>query len=118
MKTTREAEPPFFAAKISLRVRDESELVLTLLVVIPVWPDLEAQFIPPIFQAALSRLQRCLPKWVRFHWTFVEYKEQNGFVVAHFALAGTGYNVDCGYGSQTQTKVTVDVGNRLLTTWI
>jgi hypothetical protein len=45
-------------------------------------------------------------------------KNKNGFVVAHFALARTEYNVDCGYGSQTQTLVTVGVGNRLRTTWI
>jgi hypothetical protein len=32
--------------------------------------------------AALSRWQRCLPKWVRFKWRFVEYKEQIGFVIA------------------------------------
>ena len=28
-----------------------------------------------------------------FHWRFVEYKEQNGFVIAFFVLQGTGYNV-------------------------
>ena len=49
-------------------------------VVIPVWPDLEAQFIPPIFQAALSRLQRCLPemgsKWVRFIGSLLNIKNK------------------------------------------
>src|SRR2546422_170625 len=37
------------------------------------------------FQAALSRLRRCPSQMGSFQWKFVEYKEQNGFVVAIFA---------------------------------
>ena len=56
--------------------RDEFELVLTLLAVIPVWPDLKAQLIRD-YSAAFQ-------KWVRFIWKCVEYKEQIGFAFAIF----------------------------------
>jgi len=34
-------------------------------------------------------MQRCLPKMGSFPWKYVEYKEQIGFILAFFALAGT-----------------------------
>jgi hypothetical protein len=47
-------------------------------------------------------LQRCFPEWVRFHWKFVEYKGQNGFVFAILAMAGAASGAGLG-GCEAKT---------------
>ena len=46
------------------------------------------------FQAALSRLQRCLPKWVRFNGSLLNIKNKMASLTRFSPRAGTVYDVD------------------------
>src|SRR6266487_2275113 len=58
------------------------------------------------FQAVLRR-PALASKMGSFPWKCVEYKEENGFVIANFTLAATGRNVDCVSGSRELSGLTV-----------